>query len=126
MKFIDRFAGPRKPQRTQSAKGEPAKGHSSKGEAPVRRASPWHAVSIVTKNPNCEAVRALRGRRFLSASAPHLPLPDCTVRNYCACAYKHHEDRRGPPRRKDEAAGLTRGGKVAQERRVRGSRRDAD
>jgi hypothetical protein len=116
MKFVDRFAAPKKPQRTQSAKGD----------APVRRGSPWHAVSIVTKNPCCEAARALRAKRFLSASAPRLPLADCTMRNHCACAYKHHEDRRGPPRRKDEAAGLRRGGKVAQERRTRASRRDGD
>ena len=116
MKFVGGFAAPKKPQRTKSAKGD----------APVRRASPWHAVSIVTKKPSCEAARALRAKRFLSSSAPRLPLPECTVRNYCACAYKHHEDRRGPPRRKDEAAGLKRGGKVAQERRMRASRRDTD
>ncbi len=116
MKFVGGFAAPKKPQRTKSAKGD----------APARRGSPWHAVSIVTKNPSCEAARALRAKRFLSASAPRLPLPECTVRNYCACAYKHHEDRRGPPRRKDEVAGLKRGGKVAQERRIRASRRDTD
>jgi hypothetical protein len=116
MKFISGVAAPKKPQRTKSGKGD----------APARRGSPWHAVSIVTKNPSCEAARALRAKRFLSASAPRLPLPECTVRNYCACAYRHHEDRRGPPRRKDEAAGLKRGGKVAQERRMRASRRDTD
>ena len=116
MKFVDGFAAPKRPQRTKPAKGD----------VPARRASPWHAVSIVTKSPSCEAARALRARRFLSASAPRLPLPECTVKNHCPCAYKHHEDRRGPPRRKDEAVGLKRGGKVAQERRMRGSRRDTD
>jgi hypothetical protein len=87
--------------------------------------SPWHSVSIATKNTSCEAARALRSARFLSAKAPRLPLPECTA-DSCPCAYKHHEDRRGPPRRKEEATGVKRGGNVAQERRAVRGRRETD
>jgi hypothetical protein len=87
--------------------------------------SPWHAVSIATKSTSCEAARALRSARFLSAKAPRLPLPECTA-DACPCSYKHHEDRRGSPRRKSEATGLKRGGTVAQERRAARGRRETD
>jgi len=85
----------------------------------------WHAVSIVPKGASCEAALALRGSRFLSKEAPRLPLEQCTTPKTCACAYKHHADRRGQPRRKDEAAGLRRT-KVDQERRAQGDRRRSD
>ncbi len=91
--------------------------------SPVRKA--WHAVSIQPKGASCDAVLALRGTRFLSAQAPRLPLAQCTVPNICACAYKHHPDRRGQARRKQEAQGLRRN-KVAQERRAQGERRSAN
>jgi hypothetical protein len=91
--------------------------------AAVRKA--WHAVSIVPKGASCEAAHALRATRFLSAEAPRLPLERCTSPKSCICAYKHHEDRRGQPRRKDEASGLRRN-KVAEERRGAGGRRQTD
>jgi hypothetical protein len=95
--------------------------------APVsRRSTPWHAVSIVTKTAGCRAVQALRSKRFLSAAAPRLPLPECTMGDSCPCAYKHFADRRGQPRRKDEITGLKQGGRVEQERRVTPSRRQTD
>ena len=86
----------------------------------------WHAVSIATKSTSCEAARALRTARYLSAKAPRLPLAECTAPDTCSCAYKHHEDRRGPSRRNEETTGLKRGGKVAQERRVSRGRRETD
>jgi hypothetical protein len=87
--------------------------------------SPWHAVTIVTKSTSCEAARALRATRFLSAKAPHLPLPECTAPDSCPCAYKHHADRRGQPRRTSEVTGLKRGN-VTQERRGARGRRGTD
>ena len=68
----------------------------------------------------------LRADRFLSARAPRLPLAQCTMEDACPCAYRHHDDRRGPMRRKDEITGLRRNCTVAQERRVELSRRKAD
>jgi hypothetical protein len=97
------------------------------GAAPVsRRSTPWHAVSIVTKSTSCRAVHVLRTKRFLSAAAPRLPLPGCTMGDSCPCAYKHYADRRGQPRRKDEITGLKQRGKLEQERRVTPSRRQTD
>jgi hypothetical protein len=86
----------------------------------------WHAVSILPKGACCEAALAIRTTRFLSAQAPRLPLAQCTTPKSCTCAYKHHADRRGQPRRKDEAIGLKRATKVEQERRARGDRRKTD
>jgi hypothetical protein len=86
----------------------------------------WHAVSILPKGACCEAALAIRGTRFLSAEAPRLPLAQCTTPKSCTCAYKHHPDRRGQPRRKDEAIGLKRAPKLEQERRARGDRRKTD
>jgi len=85
----------------------------------------WHAVSILPKGASCEAALAIRGTRFLSAQAPRLPLAQCTTPKTCTCAYKHHADRRGQPRRQDEAIGLRRT-KVEQERRAQSGRRKTD
>jgi hypothetical protein len=87
--------------------------------------TPWHAVTIATRNTSCEAARALRATRFLSAQAPHLPLPECTAPNACPCAYRHYDDRRGQPRRQSELTGLKRGN-VTQERRGARGRRETD
>jgi hypothetical protein len=87
--------------------------------------SQWHAVAIATKSTSCEAARALRATRFLSAKAPRLPLPECTKPDSCPCAYKHYEDRRGQPRRTSEITGL-RKGNVTQERRGARGRRESD
>src|ERR1700722_11033605 len=86
----------------------------------------WHAVSIVTTQASCHAARALRGIRFLSQDAPHLPLSECNAGVSCPCAYKHHADRRGPPRRAEELTGLRRPHPGAQERRLERGRRSTD
>jgi hypothetical protein len=105
----------------------PNRAAAAKSATPaVQRSNPWHAVSIVSKTSSCEAARALRAARFLSGTAPRLPLADCTVGNACLCAYKHHNDRRAQPRRKDELTGLPQNPKMAQERRMAPTRRHAD
>jgi hypothetical protein len=91
----------------------------------TKKKNPWHAVAIATKGTSCEAARALRATRFLSAKAPRLPLPECTTPNTCLCAYKHYEDRRGSPRRTSELTGLKKGA-VTQERRGSRGRRETD
>jgi hypothetical protein len=95
-------------------------------QAPAQRSSPWHAVSIVSKMSCCEAAHALRSARMLSGTAPRLPLVECDFGSACRCAYKHHSDRRGSPRRKDELTGLRSSVKITCERRVAQTRRHAD
>lgn len=92
----------------------------------ARRASPWHAVSIVLCQECCGAARGVGTTRFLSAQAPRLPLADCASPQTCTCSYRHHDDRRAQPRRRDELVGLRRKGYVAQERRTRRGRREDD
>jgi hypothetical protein len=92
----------------------------------ARASQPWHAISVLSKGETCEAVRALRSMRFLASEAPRFPLPECTRARSCTCAYRHHADRRGTPRRSDEAAGLKRNKPVTQERRLDRDRRKAD
>ena len=97
-----------------------------KGQLSVaQRSTPWHAVSIMTGRWCCEAARGHGAVRYLSREAPRLPLPECSASEHCACHYKHHADRRGKRRRKDEAMGMRRNAPVANDRReVRGRRAD--
>ena len=112
MKFFSGFAKTKAPVRSE-AKMQPT-------------SSAWHAVSIVAKSSGCEAARALRTTRFLSGAAPRLPLGDCAMGRECSCAYKHHSDRRGQPRRKEELRGMPQNAKIAQERRSESTRRRID
>jgi hypothetical protein len=59
----------------------------------ARAQNPFQAVSIQPGNPCCAAARQQSSIRFLCASAPRLPLPECDVAN-CACRYRHFPDRR--------------------------------
>ena len=86
----------------------------------------WHAVTIVTKSSSCEAARAARNTRYLSAQAPRLPLADCSKPDACPCAYKHHADRRSESRRADDEGGLSRSTGATPERRLRPDRRKID
>jgi hypothetical protein len=86
----------------------------------------WHAVSIVAKGICCGLARSLYANRFLSAEAPRLPLPECTMPSSCQCAYKHHEDRRARARRSDELHGIRRARWTLEERRTRSDRRAAE
>jgi hypothetical protein len=58
-----------------------------------RIGNPYHAVSIEPGPRACEAARSAEGKRFLSATAPMLPLKGCTNAS-CQCRYVHHNDRR--------------------------------
>ena len=98
----------------------------SASATPLRPPSPWHAVAIKPKGECCDAVQTCRTRRFLSKDAPRLPLTECSTSDTCACVYKHHADRRAPPRRHEERDGLRRSTKVAQERRLSRDRRNID
>jgi hypothetical protein len=53
----------------------------------------FHAVSIRPGLFACKAARRLEGQRFLSGSAPRIPLPDCDAQD-CTCRFSHHADRR--------------------------------
>jgi hypothetical protein len=124
------------PKRTTPGSSPNASPNGSPGGSPnglarglppaLRQSTPWHAVSVVPGRWGCEAARALGGVRYLSKDAPRLPLVDCGAPASCSCAYKHHLDRRGRPRRKDEMLGLRRSGYVVDERRVTRGRREDD
>jgi len=91
------------------------------GKQPRNR---WHAVAIVPGAGHCKAAESAKGRRFLSAEAPLLPLRECNAAA-CTCKYRHHDDRRGAPRRSDEAGGAKRA-RAAAERRSHRGRRETD
>jgi hypothetical protein len=86
----------------------------------------WHAVSVLASGECCTAARMLQRSRFLSADAPALPLAGCPARQSCSCFYKHHDDRRGQPRRREEITGLRANVRVVQERRHERDRRRSD
>lgn len=87
---------------------------------------PWHAVSIVRGRFCCNAARMIGEQRFLDSQAPRLPLPDCSGPETCQCKYKHHDDRRGSPRRREERIGFRDHRHAGPERRVAPSRRKSD
>jgi hypothetical protein len=82
----------------------------------------WAAVSIVCTSGSCEAARGLKGRRYLSADAPRLPLADCTSPDSCPCVYRKHPDRRTGPRREEDTTGLKRSSPTPERRASRGRR----
>jgi hypothetical protein len=86
----------------------------------------WHAVSVAATSDCCSAARVLQRSRFLSAEAPSLPLTGCMAKQSCRCFYRHHDDRRAKPRRREEITGLRPNVRVAMERRFERDRRQAD
>jgi hypothetical protein len=86
----------------------------------------WHAVSIKSERYCCAAARALGAARFLASQAPRLPLTTCSAAEACSCKYKHHNDRRGMPRRKEDISGMRRRDPNGSERRVARDRRESD
>ena len=58
-----------------------------------RTDNPFQAVSIHPGDPSCEAARQMASIRYLCASAPRIPLPECDVAS-CTCRYNHYSDRR--------------------------------
>lgn len=101
--------------------------HESKARGPdavPRLKGDFHAVSIRTGVFACKAARDLEGRRFLSGSAPRIPLPDCDASD-CSCRFAHHADRRDGDERRTpypSALGLN-AGSVGAEKRGNGDRR---
>ena len=72
--------------------------HRANREKP--KVSAFHCVEIKSHAVDCDACDAamqLQGKRFLSAEAPSLPLPECNQK--CHCYFKHHNDRRHDDRR---------------------------
>jgi len=86
----------------------------------------WDAVSIVPGSGSCEAVLALKGRRFLGAEAPRIPLGECTRVQSCRCVYRKYSDRRAGPRRSEEHTGMRRVTTSGPERRIGRGRRKTD
>ena len=94
----------------------------------AHESTPYHAVSIKFAPNACEAAKAMAGKRFLSAAAPKLPLPECNVLD-CKCRFIHHADRRkGSDRRGDVPRGFggDATGEHRKERRKRPERRHDD
>jgi hypothetical protein len=85
----------------------------------------WHAVTILPGATHCQAAEAAKGRRFLSTEAPILPLRECDAAA-CTCKYRHHEDRRGAPRRSEEARGGGLRSRTGFDRRNSRGRRETD
>jgi hypothetical protein len=79
--------------------------HKADRRNPPRKAkavkhSQFHCVETHHHPKCCEAVKALHGKRFLSAEAPSLPVKGCN-QAHCDCDYIHHDDRRVEIRRTD-------------------------
>lgn len=86
----------------------------------------YHAVELrATSERGCAEVRALKGRRFLSAEAPPLPLPNCG-RSACSCVYVHFSDRRVRQRRHVHVTPVRGDEQAGSERRIRVGRRASD
>jgi hypothetical protein len=85
---------------------------------------PWHAVSVVAGVHACSSALQCKGKRFLAAEAPRLPLPDCGSPWRCKCTYRHHGDRRAGSRRAADL-GMSRRFDESEKRRSPG-RRTAD
>ena len=64
----------------------------------------YHAVLIKTRGRGCAEVQTFKGKRFLAASAPSVPLADCSA-SHCGCRFMHLADRRQEQRRSPFAGG---------------------
>lgn len=89
------------------------------------RTPTFHAVEVRSTREACAAARAIRGKRFLSAEAPLLPLESCN-RRACTCVYAHYEDRRSLQRRDLHLHDGSINMSPRPERRVQRGRRHAD
>jgi hypothetical protein len=87
-------------------------------------ANPWHAVSVLPCAGACHAAQEAFGLRYLSKTAPTLPLVGCDVAA-CTCRYRHHDDRRQAPRRSGDIWSFG-GSWKGQERRAKRGRRASD
>ena len=85
----------------------------------------FSAVSVVPGPRCCLAVRGLTHRRFLSAEAPRLPIPECNAA-HCECRYKHHADRRAKVQRKRDRDGMAPPYTAGERRSISRGRRESD
>jgi hypothetical protein len=85
----------------------------------------YHCVEVNAGDGACEAARALKNLRVLSADAPQLPLTTCDRPETCTCVYLHFDDRRRGPRREYEHATKVLPHMGAERRMGRG-RRETD
>ena len=53
----------------------------------------FHAVSLQSMVHACKAAKDMEDKRFLSNTAPRLPLAECDALE-CNCKYIHYQDRR--------------------------------
>lgn len=88
----------------------------------ARTGGRYHCVAVRARGKPCASAQAIYGKRFLSGTAPPLPLPGCTALN-CRCAYVHFEDRRMGDRRNPFASRQQRELMDEPERRRRIDRR---
>ncbi len=85
-------------KRRQNGTGQKTRTRRPARKAATRAAKPppsteFHAVAIKFRGNACDAVKALSGKRFLSNTAPRIPLPECDVVE-CNCQFVHYTDRR--------------------------------
>ena len=85
---------------------------------------PWHAVGVVGGTMACAPILRIKGKRYLPADAPPIPLPDCTSPWRCKCVYRHYSDRRAAPRRIADRGMFGR--HIGAERRQQRGRREDD
>jgi hypothetical protein len=68
---------------------------------PSKKEQHYYGASVQLGSNPCKAVKAIADKRFLSADAPHFPLPGCN-RDECRCMMRPQDDRRaGYDRRGD-------------------------
>ena len=80
----------------------------------ARLKADFHAVSIRPGVFACKAARELEGQRFLSGTAPRIPLPECDASD-CSCRFAHHADRRaGEDRRAPYPSTIWRNGEATR------------
>lgn len=101
---------------------------SSTGEYTGRTAlNPFSAVSVYPSRAGCQAVAAIKDKRFLSSEAPELPLAGCDA-DTCYCIYRHHPDRRtgNGERREPASEEVYAFGEGDKDRRMGLGRREID
>jgi hypothetical protein len=86
----------------------------------------YHAVAVVPGPDACASARRVKGQRFLSRQAPHLPFGDCDAA-HCTCKYRKFADRRQLDDRRSFMPASHRHDKTGGERRDPvGGRRSTD
>lgn len=98
-----------------------AKRHHSEHPKNTTPHTPYKAVSIQPGYDACDAILALRDKRFLATEAIGFPLSACNA-SRCSCRYQHHSDRRSGKERRHARPQLNNDS-TQSERRQRKERR---